>query len=165
MAAALPYLTLGLGIYQTVQSQNLQQRAISAAREPRLSEAQQATLRTAGTSNIGANLAQRGLLDSSLYTGALTDLERRIGEATAAGGTTGNVPEMLWQQALGLGQSGSGTIGNLAQLYMLNRIFGGGGGFTSTMTNPFAGMNLPGVSGGIPAGWTLPISTSNPWGL
>src|SRR3990167_7033530 len=128
MAAALPYLTLGLGVYQTIQSQNLQQQAIAAAKEPRLSAEQQETLRREGTSNIGANLAQRGLLDSSLYTGALTDLEKRIGEAAAGAGTMGNVPEMLWQQALGLGQSGAGTIGNLAQIYMLQKLFGGGQG-------------------------------------
>ena len=165
MAEALPYLTLGLGVYQTVQGQNVQQQAIAAAKEPRLSKEQQATLRTAGTSNIAANLAQRGLLDSSLYTGALTDLERRIGEAAAGAGTMGDVPGMLWQQALGLGQSGAGTIGNLAQLYMLQKLFGGGQGFTSTMTNPFAGMNLPGVSGGIPAGFTLPPAPTNWWGF
>ena len=160
MAAALPFLTLGLGVYSTIQSQNLQQQAITAAREPRLSEAQQATLRTAGTSNIGANLAQRGLLDSSLYTGALTDLERRIGEATAGAGTTGNVPEMLWQQALGLGQSGAGTIGNLAQIYMLNRLFGGGSNPFGSLTNPFGTAVVPASQGapgmGLPGGWALP---------
>ena len=130
MPAALPWLGLGLGVYQTVQGQNMQQQAINAAKEPRLSAAQQATLRREGSSNIKANLASRGLLDSSMLPGGLAALERNIGEAAAGAGTMGNYPEMLWQSALGLQNSGAGTIGNIAQMYLMQKLFPQmGGGF------------------------------------
>lgn len=124
MPQALPWVGLGLGLYQTISGQQMQQRAIEEARRPRLTPEAQAILRREGTSNIQAKLASRGLLDSSLFTGALAGLERGIGEATATAGTAGDVPGLLAQQALGLGQSGAGLIGNLADIYMLQRLLG-----------------------------------------
>lgn len=102
----------------------MQNRAIEEARRPRLSTEAQATLRREGTSNIKSQLATRGLLDSSLFPGALGELEKRIGEAAAGAGTMGDVPGMLWQGALGQGQSGSNLIGNVAEMYFLRQLLG-----------------------------------------
>jgi len=114
--AALPYLSLGLGIQQLGQSQRYADLAASG-----LSPEQRAAARASGTSNIGANLAQRGLLDSSLYSGSLAELEKQIAQAQnpAAG--------IQYGLAQGYGQGGAQTLGNLFQLWQLQQMFGGGG--------------------------------------
>jgi hypothetical protein len=91
-------------------------------------------MRQAGTSNIGSNLAQRGLLDSSLYGGGLGQLEQYIAQAQnpQAG--------QLWQQAQAYGQGGTQTLGNLAQMYQLQQMFG-------NRYNQFPGMGIGGVGG------------------
>jgi hypothetical protein len=124
----LPWLSLGLGVQQMGQSQRYADLASQG-----LNPAQQAQMRQAGTSNIGANLAQRGLLDSSLYGGGLGQLEQYIAQSQnpQAG--------QLWNMAQGYGQGGAQTLGNLAQMYQLKQMFGnqfpGMGGFTG---NPYA---------------------------
>src|SRR5712692_3848442 len=72
----LPWLSLGLGVQQMGQSQRYADLASQG-----LNPAQQAQMRQAGTSNIGSNLAQRGLLDSSLYGGGLGQLEQYIAQS------------------------------------------------------------------------------------
>lgn len=121
-AAWLPYVGLGLSGLQMLQGEKRAGEAVAEAKKPRLSAEQQGTLRKAGTSNIGANLASRGLLDSSLYGGALADLEGKIGEASA--GTMGDVSGLLSRQAEGLSAGGAQGISNIAQLYMLQKLFG-----------------------------------------
>lgn len=126
MSAALPWLTLGLGVAQQFQSGSVMNQALAEARKPRFTKKMAAQARESGTSNIMANLAERGLLDSSLLPGGLADLEKGISEARASGGLMGNPSDLLWQQALGLGQSGGSAVGNIVQLYMLRNLFGGG---------------------------------------
>src|SRR2546426_727624 len=116
--AVLPYLSLGLGISQLGQSQRYADLAAGG-----LSPEQRAAARAAGTSNIGANLAQRGLLDSSLYSGSLAELEKQIAQARNPSA------DVQWGLAQGYGQGGAQTIGNLAQMYMLRQLFGNQGGF------------------------------------
>src|SRR6059036_614257 len=118
--AALPYLSLGLGIQQLGQSQRYADLAAGG-----LSPEQRAAARASGTSNIGANLAQRGLLDSSLYGGSLAELEKQIAQAQNPAAAT------QLGLAQGYGQGGAGIFQNLAQLYQLQQMFGnqGRGGF------------------------------------
>src|SRR2546426_12695090 len=103
--AVLPYLSLGLGISQLGQSQRYADLAAGG-----LSPEQRAAARASGTSNIGANLAQRGLLDSSLYGGSLAELEKQIAQAQNPAAAT----QLGVQQ--GYGQGGAGNFNNLAQV-------------------------------------------------
>lgn len=127
MPQMLQWATLGLGVYQTIAGQQAQREALDWAKKPRLTPEQQATIRREGTSNLQANLASRNLLDSSLLPGGLTDLEKKIAEAAAAAGTQGDVSGMLAQWAREMGAGGAQTLGSLAEIYMLKRLFGEGG--------------------------------------
>lgn len=150
MPQVLPFLSLGLGIFQTIQGMQAQKQAIAAAKEPRLSEKQQQSLRERGTSNITANLAARGVLDSSLLPGGLSQLEKDIGEAAASAGTMGNYPALLSEYASGLSQGGAQNIGGIAQLYLMNKLFGGSNPFENLFPSNF--------------NWFQNVeSTPNPW--
>jgi len=151
MPQMLQWATLGLGVYQTIAGQQAQREALDWAKRPRLTPEQQATIRREGTSNLQANLASRNLLDSSLLPGGLTDLEKKIAEATAAAGTQGDVSGMLAQWAREMGAGGAQTLGSLAEWYMLNRLMGGKGGW-----NPF---------GATPTGFLTPVEQApqTPW--
>ena len=133
--AVLPYLSLGLGISSLGQSQRYADLAAGG-----LSPEQRAAARASGTSNIGANLAQRGLLDSSLYSGSLAELEKQIAQAQ---NPAANVQYGL---AAGYGQGGAQTLGNLYQLYQLQQMFGGGGTPWGT------------------SGWQLPMTPPSSYG-
>src|SRR5947208_2886237 len=108
-------------------------------------------MRQTGTANIGSNLAQRGLLDSSLYPGALSNLEQNIAQ------TRNPMSDLYWQQALGLGQQAGNTIGNLSNIAMLRQLLGGSGGFGQGG----GGFQWPGAMwdqyGNNPSPWSAPM--------
>ena len=167
IAGILPWITAGLGVAQAAQSKGMANRAIQTAEKPRFTEEMATSARRGGTSNILANLASRGLLDSSLQTGGLASLERGIAEARAGAGTMGDVPSLMWQYAMGLGQGAGGALGSSAQMYLLSQLLRQP---PVSTVNPWmfyqpqpqppgmpvvpSSQGAPGM--GLPGGWSLP---------
>lgn len=83
------WLTLalaGIGLAQSASASSAQQRALEAAQQGnQLSAEELAQMESQGTSALKGNLAQRGLLDSSLFTGGLAKLRGELALAKAKG--------------------------------------------------------------------------------
>ena len=151
----MPAITGGMGIWQALSGQQMQREALAEAKKPRFTEEMAKYARTSGTSNIMANLASRGLLDTSMLPGGIASLEGEIAKQRAGAGTMGDVPGMLWQGALGLGQGGAQTLGSMYEAYMLKRLLGGQGA-PSWATSPGYNPQFPEV---VPWG----RDTGRPW--
>ena len=123
----MPAITGGMGIWQALSGQRMQQEALAEAKKPRFTEEMAKYARESGTSNLTARLAERGMLDSSMLPGGIAELEKRISEARAGAGTMGDVPGMLGEWGYGMGRGGAQTLGSMYEAYMLRRLLGGQG--------------------------------------
>lgn len=98
-----PILALALGLFgffQQKQMADAQQRALEALREP-LSEQEIASHRAGAQSALKADLARRGVLDSDLYTGGVSRIEKDLALARVKGKSAlaGTYAQALLQKA------------------------------------------------------------------